>query len=199
MANKVRYGLKNVHIASVTLAVDTQGTPTVTFGTPKAWEGAVNMSMEPTGEQSDFYADDTVYFSGLGASGYDCELESALVPEWFYTDYLGMIEDDNGNIVETGSDESKYFAFLFEFTGDAKAIRHCLYYCKASAVPTEEGSTKSETAEPQTTTLSFKASPLPVPVTVDGETKNVTKKRSTESSTDYSTWYTTVTLPTFTA
>lgn len=197
MANKVRYGLKNVHIASVTISYDTSGTPSVTFGAPKAWPGAVNMSMEPTGEQTDFYADDTVYFSGMGASGYDCELETALVPDWFYTDYLGQLEDDAKNIVETGSDESKYFAFLFEFTGDAKAVRHCLYYCKASAVPTEEGETKGETAEPQTTSVEFKASPIPVPITVDGVEKNVTKKRSTEASTDYATWYTTVTLPTF--
>lgn len=195
MANKVRYGLKNVHVASVTIA-ESQGQQTVTFGTPQAWVGAVNMSMEPTGDTSDFYADDSLYFTGRGTAGYDCSLETALVPDWFYTDYLGMHTDDANNIVETGSDEGKYFAFLFEFTGDVNAIRHCLYYCKASA-PTEEGETKGESAEPATTTVEFKASPIPVPVQIDGEDKNVVKKRSTPSSTDYNTWYTTVALPTF--
>lgn len=193
MANKVRTGLKNVHVASVTV---TEGdTPTITFGTPQAWTGAVSMSFEPTGDLTEFYADDIVYWSSGGASGYDCSLETALIPDWFYTDYLGMTTDDNGNIFETTSDQGKYFAFLFEFSGDAKAIRHCLFYCKATA-PTEEGETKGETAEPQTTTVEFKASACPVPITVDGNSVNVVKSRSTESSTTYNTWYTTVALPT---
>ena len=195
MANKVRYGLKNVHVASVTIS----GTPeTVTFGTPVAWPGAVSMSMEKTGDISEFYADDIVFWTGGGTSGFDCELESALVPEWFMKDYLGMTEDDNGNIFETASDNGAYFAFLFEFTGDVKGIRHCLYYCKASA-PTEEGSTKGESAEPQTTTVSFKATPCPVPITVDGVQKNVIKNRSGESSTNYANWFSTVALPTVSA
>ena len=190
MANKVRTGLKNVHVASVTVSGST-----VTFGTPVAWPGAVSMSYSPTGELSEFYADDIVYWSGGGSSGYDCELETALIPDWFYTDYLGMLLDDDNNIVETANDNGKYFAFLFEFTGDEKAIKHCLYYCKASK-PTEEGETKGETAEPKTTTVEFKASPCPIPVTVDGVDHNCIKKRSTPTSDDYSTWYSTVSLPT---
>lgn len=195
MANKVRYGLKNVHVASVTIA-ESGGTTTATFGTPQSWPGAVNMSMEPTGDSSDFYADDTLYFTGKASAGYDCSLETALVPDWFLTDYLGQKTDDANDIVETGSDEGNYFAFLFEFTGDEKAIRHCLYYCKATGL-TEEGETKGESAEPATTTVEFKASAIPVAVTVDGVDVNPIKKRSTPTSTDYGTWYTTVALPTF--
>ena len=195
MANKVRYGLKNVHVASVTIA-ESGGTTTATFGTPQSWPGAVNMSMEPTGDSSDFYADDTLYFTGKASAGYDCSLETALVPDWFFTDYLGQKTDDANDIVETGSDEGNYFAFLFEFTGDEKAIRHCLYYCKATGL-TEEGETKGESAEPATTTVEFKASAIPVAVTVDGADVNPIKKRSTPTSTDYGTWYTTVALPTF--
>lgn len=195
MANKVRYGLKNVHVASVTIA-ESGGVTTATFGTPVSWPGAVNMSMEPTGDSSDFYADDTLYFTGKASAGYDCSLETALVPDWFFTDYLGQKTDDANNIVETGSDEGSYFAFLFEFTGDEKAIRHCLYYCKATGL-TEEGETKGESAEPATTTVEFKASAIPVAVTVDGVDVNPIKKRSTPTSTDYGTWYTTVALPKF--
>ena len=197
MANKVRYGLKNAHVASVTLA-ESNNKMVATFGAPVAWPGSVNMSMEPTGEQSEMYADDVLYFIGKGAAGYNCELETALIPDWFYTDYLGMVTDDDGNIVETSATESKYFCFLFEFTGDEKAIRHALFYCKASAMPTEEGGTKTETAEPTTTTVEFKASPLPVDVSINGVDQNVIKKRSTPTSSDYSTWYSSVITPTFT-
>ena len=190
MANKVRTGLKNVHVASVTISGST-----VTFGTPVEWPGAVSMNYAPTGELSEFYADDIVYWTGGGSSGYDCELETALIPDWFYTDYLGMVIDDNGNILETASDNGANFAFLFEFSGDENAIRHAFYYCKASK-PTEEGETKGETEEPKTTTVSFKASPCPVAVTIDGVDKNPIKTKSTANSTNYSTWYTTVSLPT---
>lgn len=193
MANKVRTGLKNVHIASVTVSSGLN--PSVTFGTPVPWPGAVTFSYAPIGEVSEFYADDVVYWSGGGSTGYDCSLETALIPDWFYTDYLGMAVDDNGNIIETASDNGSYFAFLFEFSADEKAIKHCLFYCKASS-PTEEGETKGEQAEPKTTTVEFKASPCPIPITIDGVDKNVIKKRSTPNSSDYASWYNSVSLPT---
>lgn len=190
MANKVRTGLKNVHVASVTIAGGN-----VTFGTPVEWPGAVTMSYAPTGEITEFYADDIVYWSGGGSSGYDCELETALIPDWFYTDYLGMVVDDNGNLLETASDNGAAFAFLFEFTGDEKGIRHCFFNCKASK-PTEEGETQGETAEPKTTTVEFKATGCPVTVNIDGVAKNPIKIRSTPNSSNYSTWYSNVALPT---
>ena len=190
MANKVRTGLKNVHVASVTVSGGS-----VTFGTPKEWPGAVSMSYAPTGELTEFYADDIVYWTGGGSSGYDCSLETALIPDWFYTDYLGMVVDDNGNLLETSNDNGANFAFLFEFTGDENAIRHAFYYCKASK-PTEEGETKGETEEPKTTTVEFKASPCPVTVTIDGVAKNPIKVKSTPNTSNYATWYSTLSLPT---
>ena len=109
--------------------------------------------------------------------------------------FLGMTVDDNNNIVESASDNRQYFAFLFEFTGDEKAIRHAFFYCKASK-PTEEGETQGESAEPKTTTVEFKESACPSAVTVDGVDKNFIKKRSTPTSSDYATWYDALSLPT---
>ncbi len=57
--NKVKFGLKNCHYAKATLDPDTN---TVTFGTPVAIPGAVNLSMDPEGDNEPFYADDMVYY-----------------------------------------------------------------------------------------------------------------------------------------
>ena len=61
-------------------------------------------------------------------------------------------EDPNGVIVEDSSVESEHFALLFEFSGDQKATRHCLYYCSA-ARPNIEGKTVGETKKVQTEKL----------------------------------------------
>lgn len=197
MSNKIRYGLKNVHIAPVTLVTDsTTGEQTVSFGTPKAWPGAVSMSTEPQGETAKFYADDGLYWVGTANDGYEATFESALVPDWFYTDYLGQTIDDNGNIVETDADTEKYFAMTFEFTGDVKQIKHVLYYCKA-ARPSEESETKGESIEPKTSEMTITATACPQAVEIDGEKRHVIKGRSTEGSANYATWHNTIALPTF--
>lgn len=184
-ANKVRYGLKNIHIAPVTVG---QGN-VLTFGTPVALPGAVNVEIAPRGETSDFYADDMIYFSGRSSSGYDITAEVALLPDWFKKDYLGMVEDDNGVLVETSGNIDKYFAFMFEFTGDKSALRHALYYCKATA-PTLSGATMGDGGpEPATTEVEITALPRP-------DTKQV--QACTGESTDataYNSWYSEVYEP----
>lgn len=187
MANKVRYGLKNIHIAPVTVGANNA----VTFGTPKALPGAVNVSIEPRGETSDFYADDMVYFSGRSQSGYDITAEVALLPDWFKTDYLNMVADDNGVLVDSASNIESYFAFMFEFTGDEKAIKHVLYYCKATA-PTLTGATMGDGGpEPATTEVTITALPRP-----DNRQAQASTSEETAPET-YNSWYTAVYEPTF--
>ena len=57
MANKVKFGLKNVHYAPIT--EDESG---VTFGTPKRLPGAVNLTLDVQGEEVEFEADDVIYY-----------------------------------------------------------------------------------------------------------------------------------------
>lgn len=182
--NRVRYGLKRAYYAPVTL--DAQDVPT--FGTPVRLPGAVSITLDANAEQEIFYADDIAYFVTNAMNGYDGTLELALVPEQFEKDCLGVQEDTDGLLVESASDMAKYFALMFEFTGDVKAIRHCLYYCKASRGSTE-GETKGETAEVKTEELNFTASPLPG--------SEIIKAKTGPNTADarYNSWYESVALP----
>lgn len=155
------------------------------------------MSLEASGDSSEFYADDVLYFVATANNGYTGTIESALVPDWFLTDYMGMKVDDNGNITETADSNPKYFAMLFEFTGDQKGVRHCLYYCKATSRPTIEAQTKGESVEVATEEIEFSAIPLPTSST---RAEAIIKSKTTAETENYDTWFSTApTVPTFSA
>jgi len=187
MANKVKFGLKNLYVAAVT-----EGESGVTFEAPTSWPGSVSITMEPQGESNAFYADDSKFYVANSNDGYEITLETALVPDWFLSAYLGQSTDTEGNLVEKTTDTPAYFAMLFEFTGDQKAIRHCLYYCQA-ARPTQEAETKGESAEVKTEEITITAMALPG--------TDIIKKKSTTDTTSaaYTAWYQTVASPTFPA
>ena len=77
--NKVRFGLKNAHYAKATFDEDGN----VTYAKPVRLPGAVSLSMDPEGENENFYADDIVYFVINNNAGYEGDLELALIPEEF--------------------------------------------------------------------------------------------------------------------
>ena len=177
-ANKVKFGLKNCHYALATLDSETNE---VTFGTPIRIPGAVNLSLDPEGDTEPFYADDMVYYVTTANNGYSGDLEVAMIPDSFRKDILKETEDENGVLVEDSMVETANFALLFEFTGDQKRIRHCLYYCSA-ARPNIEGKTSEDSKEVQTETLEITASPLP-----DGRVKVKTGANATDAV--YNAWY----------
>ncbi|MBQ7372747.1 MAG: phage tail protein [Lachnospiraceae bacterium] len=182
--NKVKYNLKNVHAAKLTK----NGDGTFSYATPQAIPGAVSLSLDAEGESSPFYADGIVYFRTTSNNGYSGDLEIALIPEWFRTEILKEVKDSKGVLVETNTNtESVYFALLFEFDGDAHAIRHVMYNCTASR-PSIESETKEENIEPVTETLSLTADPRE-----DGLVKSRTGD-DTDSAT-YQNWYSAVYVP----
>ena len=96
-------------------------------------------------------------------------------------------------LVETDTDiEPVYFALLFEFDGDKKAIRHVMYNCSVSSRPTVESKTKEGTIEPGTETLSLAA---------DAREDGLIKARtgSDTKETTYKDWYKSVYVPDVTA
>ena len=182
--NKVKYNLKNVHAAKMT--VTEQGA--FTYATPQAIPGAVSISLDAEGESSPFYADGIVYFRSNTNNGYSGDLEIALIPEWFRTDILKETLDVNGVLVERSDiAETEKFALLFEFDGDVNAIRHVLYNCSASR-PSIESETREETIEPGTEKLSLTADPR-----ADGLVKSRTG--DTTSAETYNNWYQAVYVP----
>jgi phi13 family phage major tail protein len=184
MANKIKYNLKNVHAAKLTLSDSGE----YTYDTPKAIPGAVSISLDAEGESNPFYADEIVYFRSTSNNGYSGDLEIALIPEWFRTDILREELDKNGVLVENSNiAETNKFALLFEFDGDAKSIRHVMYNCNATR-PSIESETKEESIEPKTEKLSLTADPRS-----DGLVKSRTGDTTTE--TIYNNWYKSVYVP----
>ena len=181
MPNKVRYGLKNVHYATVTFASD--GTPT--FGTPVAIPGAVSANLSKNGDTYTFYADDGSYFELGDNASYEGDLVIALIPQSFRVAALGETLDGKGVLFEDSNPTKGHFALLFEFTGDVNAVRHVLYNCTA-AENTIEGQTKGENIEVQPETLTITAKALPNGGPVKAKTGDTT------DATVYAGWYETV-------
>ena len=183
--NKVKFGLNKVHWAKITAWSD-DGVPT--FATPVRLPGAVSLSVDASGGADNFYADNGVYYVINNNSGYEGDLEVALITTDFATEILGEQLDSKGVLVERNDAELAQFALLFEFEGDKNKIRHVLYCCSASRPATESSTTEEET-EVKTETLSLKATALP---------SGLVKSKTCESTdeTTYNNWYGAVYIPT---
>lgn len=179
--NKVIFGLKNVHYSLVTYPA---GVPT--YSTPVRLSGAVEMTIDPKGDQADFYADDILYYTTSSNQGYDCSLTVANITAEFREDVLGEIMETTDNVLtENANAKPKEIALMFEFDGDVKAVRHVLYHCTVRR-PSLSSATKTETTEPQTQELAMTAAPRP--------TDGIVKRSTTDLTTAgvYDAWYTAV-------
>lgn len=184
MANKIKYGIRNVHYAVATIAAD----GSATYSNPVAMPGAVSLSLEAQGDTNKFYADNIVYYTSVANNGYEGDLELALIPDAFYKDCLGYGEDENGILYEDAGAEPVHFALTFQFEGDESSKRHVLYNCVATR-PTVEGSTKEDSIEPQTETITITATTI---YNADLD-KDVVKASCTPTqATQYNAWNTTI-------
>lgn len=186
MTNKIKYGLKNVHYSKIT----DDGVGNVTYATPVAWKGAVNLSLEAQGEQTPFYADNVQYWVSNGNNGYQGDFESALIPDDFRTDILGETLDEKGMYVEKANAKTEEFALMFQFEGDKSATRHVLYRCVATR-PSVSGATSEDSITPQTETIQITAMPRIA--------DDVVKARcpySASTTSSYATWFDAVVEPT---
>lgn len=188
MANKIKYGLKNVHYAVATIAAD----GSATYGAPVAFPGAVSLSLEPQGESTPFYADNVTYWVGNGNNGYSGDLEMAMITDAFKTDILGYVNDTKDVLVEDKNAAAIHFALLFQFEGDDKATKHVMYNCTATR-PNVAGETVGESVEPSTETVTITATSV-YNATLD---KDIVKAEANAASdaTTYAGWESAVYIP----
>lgn len=178
--NKVTFGLKNAHYVPIE---EEETEESITYGTPVRIPGAVELTLEPRGEMTEFYADDMLYYTAANNQGYDGTLNIANIPDQFAIDCLGEEKDETDEVItEKANKTGKDFALLFEFDGDIKATRHVLYKCSASR-PSIGSTTKTNTKEPNTNELSFVSSPRMKDLAV--------KTKTTTNTPDniYNNWY----------
>lgn len=185
--NKIKYGIKNVYYAVATIAAD----GSATYSTPVAMPGAVSLSLSAAGDSSPFYADNIVYYTSIANNGYEGDLEIAKVPESFLTDVLGNVVGQNALVYEDANAEPVHFALMFQFEGDTAAKRHVMYNCTATR-PDVASTTKEDTIEPQTETLSVTATTIYV-AALDTD---ITKAYLNEGDTGYDTFFSAVLIPT---
>lgn len=187
-ANKIKYGIKNVYYAVATIAAD----GSATYATPKPLKGAVSLSMDPQGDSTPFYADNIVYYTSVANNGYEGDLELALIPDDFLTDILGMVKNTDNIIYEDAGANPVHFALLFQFEGDQKATRHVIYNCTATR-PSASGSTKEDSIEPETESVTITATTIYVAALG----KDIPKARTTvdTDAAKYDDWFEAVYIP----
>lgn len=187
MSNKVKYGLSNVYYSTITEEVDANtGQTTYAYAAPKKLPGAVELALEAQGETVKKRADNMDYYVSVANNGYSGDLTMAKFPETFLTEVLGVTKAANGVMSEYSNVKPKGFALLFQFEGDANAIRHALYNCKCTR-PDVSSATTEDNIETKDEKITITASPRAdylIKGSVDASVAAV-----------YENWFKAVTLP----
>lgn len=181
MANKVNFGLKNVHYAKLT---ETNGV--ISYGTPVKINGGVSLSMSQVGETGEFYADDVLYYATTSNQGYEGDLVVAMLPNSFYTDIFGMTINTKDALVESASDKQSNFALGFEIDGDKNGRRVWFLNCSATR-PNTNANTKENGLSVDTITMSIKMMPR-----TDNLKTKVSMELGTGNATEFNGWFTNV-------
>ena len=155
MANKVEFGISQLHVGTYTVDENDN----VTLGSPYHQKGAVSFSPEEQSELNTFYADNISYWSGYSGGSFEGDLEVAMFDDNFKTQFLGYKQLTDGGlaIVKNTKKPAVYIAFQVE--GDAESRRVILFNAKLGGI-TREFATVEENIEPVTETC---------PVTVTGD------------------------------
>lgn len=153
--DKVKFNIKNVHIAPMTTTGETPK-----WETPIKVPGAVSFALDPQGDVTPFYADGIVYYQSVANNGYTGDLEMALFPAEILKAIFQVKEGSASKVLtENANAEVVPFAMMFEEDGDVSGTKFVLYNCTATR-PSRSYSTSTGTKEPVTQKISVTASPL---------------------------------------
>lgn len=150
MAEKVKWGLSNVHIAA--RSESDQGV--VSYATPVALKGAVNLTLTRSNEKATFRADNIDFFTKFISSSREGTLEVAMIPDWFKTAYLGYKAATDNYLVETNASGGA-FALLFQIETDTDSKKYVIYNVQAAETDEEHKTTEENDLGIQTSTLSL--------------------------------------------
>lgn len=177
---KVKFGLKNVHIAPITNVSESK----YTYGDIIKVPGAVSISLDPQGDSNDFFADNIKYFSAYANQGYQGDFELAMITDEIREKIFGEHKDSNGGFTENVNDVFTPFALGFQIEGDEKGRRFWYYNCSCSRSKNEAKTTENSKT-PSTDSMTITA----MGRDTDGKvryfmTENETNKEAYESFFD---------------
>lgn len=191
MANKIRYGLRNAKYA----VFNAQNS---TYGTLKDMKGAVSLSLSREGgDNSDFYADDGIYYTFAGTNGgYSGDLTLARITDDIRVDLLGEIADSTSGVqFETTDAQQIQFALVCEMQGDQNPIGFVFYNCVASR-PEISANTKNESPSVDTEALNIRIAAQAF--TYDGSSKNFVQghiEKTSDNAAKYTAFFNSVVTP----
>lgn len=164
--NKVKFNLKNVHIAPINKET---GEYDAVFALP----GAVSLSLDAQGDIEKFYADGIVYYQSAPNNGYEGDLELALVTDEFREKVYNEVPNEDKVAIENVENIFNDFAMGFQVDGDVHNTLFWYYNCSATR-PSQEASTNEDSKTPQTETLNLSC--------VADKDGNIRAKTTTETS-----------------
>ena len=185
MANKVEFGISNLHVGTYTVGT----TGSVTMGTPYHQAGAKSFSPEEQSEANTFYADNIPYWVGYTSGTFEGDLEVAKFDDQFKTQFLGYLSKSDGGlaVVKNAVRPKVYIAFQVE--GDTESRRVIMYNCALGGI-NRSFNTEEDSIEPDTETIA---------VTVSGDNATgVSMVSYAQGATGYSTLFTSPPAPTTT-
>ena len=154
--NKVRFGFSNVHIAFATDEFD-QGKPL--YEKPIRIYGSVGLTLNFSGNEDKFNADNTLYYTGQQDNGFTGDIEVAEFPNEVLAKIFGYTIDKYGGTLEVSNGIPRNFALGGQVDGDVYNSRFWMYNCTGS-VPNESYKTTGESKDITTQTMSLTVVPM---------------------------------------
>lgn len=176
--NKVTFGLSNVHIWPIT-ATSEDGTPT--YGTLWAEKGATEISLDMSGDSTEFYADNVKYYVATANNGYSGTATFARMSDSYREKILKEVTDQGSVHFENADNVPTEFAMAYEIEGDVSKTRFLFYRCSGSR-PKAGSATKENGVTVNTEQININAMPR-----IDN--KYVKAWCDDTASTAYTGWY----------